>query len=182
MVKAKNNVKKVDDGTTRASIYMWKEGTDVYWWPDAATAHLPNDSSNLFIRNTTLTYVDLSGFDTSNVTNMNSMFGHCTALTTLDLSGWDNGNVTDMGGMFDNCGVLTTVYVSECWSTARISYSGNMFSSCSSSLTGGAETHWNSNNPTDKTYARIDDPSNNEPGYFTYKANILEEDTDNAYE
>ena len=108
------------------------------------------------------------------------MFFGCRALKTLDLSGFNTGKVNGMGSMFRGCSSLETVYVSERWSTARV-YSGYMFSSCSSSLTGGAETHWNESNPTDKTYARIDDPSNNEPGYFTYKANILEEDTDNAY-
>ena len=62
---------KVDDGTTRASIFVWKEGADAYWWSDAATAHLPDNSRDLFWDYTlSLVSVDLSGFDTSNVTNM----------------------------------------------------------------------------------------------------------------
>ena len=37
--------------------------------------------------------LDLSGFDTSDVTNMQGMFDLCGSLTTLDLSGFDTGNV-----------------------------------------------------------------------------------------
>ena len=45
--------------------------------------------------------LDLSGFDTSNVTNMNSMFADCH-VQDLDLSGFDTSKVTDMGHMFEN--------------------------------------------------------------------------------
>ena len=47
------------------------------------------------------------------------------------------------------------------------SYSDEMFSNCSK-LVGGAGTKYNTSNPTDKTYAHVDEgPSN--PGYFTFK-------------
>jgi hypothetical protein len=39
----------------------------------------------------------------------------------------------------------------------------------STKLVGGSGTVYNSSN-VDKTYARIDDPDNGNPGYFTYKA------------
>ena len=45
-----------------------------------------------------------------------------------------------------------------------------MFTNCGS-LVGGAGTTYNSS-ITDKTYARIDDPDNGKPGYFTLKTNI----------
>lgn len=46
--------------------------------------------------------LDLSGFDTGNVTNMKYMFGGCRA-DELDLSGFDTENVTDMSFMFCQC-------------------------------------------------------------------------------
>ena len=108
---------KVDDGTTRASIFVWKEGADAYWWSDAATAHLPDNSRDLFWDYTlSLVSVDLSGFDTSNVTNMSGMFYWCSNLTTLNLSGWDTGRVTDMNSMFDGCSSLTSLDLSG-WDT-----------------------------------------------------------------
>ena len=49
--------------------------------------------------------LDLSSFDTSNVTDMSYMFGSSEA-ETLDLSSFDTSNVTDMSYMFFNCTVL----------------------------------------------------------------------------
>ena len=40
--------------------------------------------------------IDLSGFDTSNVTDMCGMFCGCRSLISLDLSGFDTSNVTSM--------------------------------------------------------------------------------------
>ena len=46
--------------------------------------------------------VDVSLWDTSNVTNMNYMFGGC-AMFNCDLSKWNVSKVKDMHGMFDSC-------------------------------------------------------------------------------
>ena len=35
---------------------------------------------------------------------MSYMFSECSSLTTLDLSKFDTGNVTDMNSMFQKCG------------------------------------------------------------------------------
>ena len=52
------------------------------------------------------TTLDLSNFNTSNVTNMYNMFGYSKA-TTLDLSNFDTKNVTDMSYMFVNSQATT---------------------------------------------------------------------------
>ena len=52
------------------------------------------------------TSLDLSSFDTSNVTDMSGMFINCSA-TSLDLSSFDTSNVTNMSGMFINCSATT---------------------------------------------------------------------------
>ena len=64
-----------------------------------------------------LTSLDLSKFDTSNVTNMSNMFASCGSLTSLDLSGWDTSKVTDMGNMFRNCSALKTIRMTGCLQT-----------------------------------------------------------------
>ncbi len=56
-----------------------------------------------------LTSLDVSGWDTSAVTNMCLLFGGCSALTALDLSGWDTSAVTYMVDMFKGCSALTNV-------------------------------------------------------------------------
>lgn len=52
------------------------------------------------------TTLDLSSFDTSNVTNMSYMFFE-SAATTLDLSSFDTSNVIYMDAMFGNSKATT---------------------------------------------------------------------------
>lgn len=54
----------------------------------------------MFAYQVSLESVNLSSFDTSNVTRMDEMFNACTSLTTLDLSNFNTSNVTYMDGMF----------------------------------------------------------------------------------
>ena len=56
-----------------------------------------------------LTQIDLSNFDTSNITFMPDMFALCPNLTTIDLSGFDTSKVTNMSFMFYKCSNLTTI-------------------------------------------------------------------------
>lgn len=44
--------------------------------------------------------LDVSNWDTSNVTNMYASFRFCTSLKFLDVSNWDTSNVTGMASMF----------------------------------------------------------------------------------
>ena len=54
-----------------------------------------------------LTNLDLSNFNTQNVTNMSDMFYGCNSLTNLNLSNFNTQNVTNMSLMFSFCKSLT---------------------------------------------------------------------------
>ena len=60
-----------------------------------------------------LTEIDVSGFDTSNVTDMYEMFSGCSSLTKLDLSNFDTGKVTAIREMFKDCSRLTSLDLSS---------------------------------------------------------------------
>lgn len=61
------------------------------------------DIGSLFQQCSNLTSFILgNNFDTSNVTNMSSMFNSCTSLVSLDVSNFDTSNVTDMSYMFSS--------------------------------------------------------------------------------
>lgn len=62
------------------------------------------DMNSMFSGCGNLTELDVSRFNTSQVTDMNSMFSWCGNLTKLDVSGFDTSKVTDMNGMFKGCG------------------------------------------------------------------------------
>lgn len=57
--------------------------------------------------------IDLTGLDTSNVTDMYHMFDGCTSLTSLDLSSFDTSKAVRMDGMFDGCTSLRYVSLGE---------------------------------------------------------------------
>lgn len=97
------------------------------------------------------------------ITSMLYMFSDSKA-TTLDVSNFDTSNVTNMSNMFNGSTNLKTIYVSNKFNTDNVTSSTNMFNGCVS-LVGGSGTKYNSSK-IDKTYARIDGGTSN-PGYFT---------------
>ena len=88
------------------------------------------DMSNMFYSCSGLTSLDLTGFNTSAVTNMASMFSSCSGLTSLDLTGFDTSAVTNMGEMFRNCSGLTSLDLTG-FDTSAVTNMGNIFSGCS---------------------------------------------------
>ena len=47
--------------------------------------------------------LNLSNFNTNNVTNMSDMFSGCSSLKELNLSNFNTKNVIDMSRMFSEC-------------------------------------------------------------------------------
>lgn len=86
-------------------------------------------------------------------------------MTELDVSGFDTSNVTNMTYMFNGCSGLTAIYASGKFVTDKVEDSVNMFYGCAS-LVGDADTKYDENH-MDKEYAWIDAPGT--PGYFTLK-------------
>ena len=93
------------------------------------TANVTN-MSWMFYGCSGLTSLDLSHFDTQNVTNMGFMFCGCSSLTSLDVSGFKTDNVTKMGSMFFDCSGLTSLDVSS-FNTEKVTEMWQMFSDCS---------------------------------------------------
>lgn len=124
---------------------------------------------NIYPRQNTYRLGDIICWDTSNVKDMKYMFYNCNRLGYLNLSSWDTFNVANTESMFRDCYRMYTIYVSDKWNTDSITSSADsadMFSGCQY-LTGGWGTRFDSLYK-DKTYARIDDPQANRPGYLTY--------------
>lgn len=103
--------------------------------------------------------------DTSNATTMARMFLGCQKLTNLDLTGFKTGSVTNMDSMFYNCPMLTTILVSDRWSTENVAVGSNMFYG-NTKIVGGNGTIYSGRN-VGVEYACID--TSETPGYFTYK-------------
>ncbi|EAF5047589.1 BspA family leucine-rich repeat surface protein [Listeria monocytogenes] len=78
-----------------------------------------------------LSELDLSGLDTSAVTNIYGMFQHCSGLEELDLSNWDTSSATNMYSMFSSCRSLEKLDVSN-WDTSSVTNMQFMFENCDS--------------------------------------------------
>ena len=87
-----------------------------------------------------------NNFNTSNVTNMSSMFNDCSSLTSLNLSSFNTANVTNMAGMFYNCKSLINLDLSS-FNTSNVTNMYNMFSCCFS-LTSLDLSNFNTTNVT----------------------------------
>ena len=94
------------------------------------TANVTN-MSFMFYSCSSLTSLDVTHFNTANVTNMCYMFYICSSLTSLDVTHFNTANVTDMRGMFSSCSSLTSLDVTN-FNTAEVTNMNGMFSSCSS--------------------------------------------------
>jgi surface protein len=95
------------------------------------------------------------------------MFDGCKSLTSLDLSMFNTDNVTIMREMFRTCSALKTILCNEDWSKSKLlTSSDNMFDGCTS-LVGGNGTKYDANH-TNIAYARPDG-EDGKPGYFFKK-------------
>ena len=104
------------------------------------------NTSYMFYACNELTSIDLSGWNTSKVTNMDSMFGNCSSLTSLDVSHFNTSNVTNMWNMFLDCSSLTSLDVSH-FNTSNVINMQQMFRFCSS-LTSLDLSGWNTSKVT----------------------------------
>ena len=57
----------------------------------------------MFNECSSLKVLNLSNFNTNNVTNMSSMFAECSSIKVLNLSNFNTNNVTKMYNMFFKC-------------------------------------------------------------------------------
>ncbi len=64
---------------------------------------------NYMFSGTAVASLDLSGFNTDNVEEMNEMFYKCASLESLDLSSFNTSKVKKMGSMFDDCSSLKSI-------------------------------------------------------------------------
>lgn len=128
------------------SIIGVEDVEDVTIYSKNGKTYAPEDSSYIFM-NFKGNSINLSGFDTSNVTNMWTMFNSCFNLTELDLSNFDTSNVTDMNAMFDGCSNLTILDISS-FDTTNVKAMPVMFAGCSK-LTTLIVNHFDTSNVTD---------------------------------
>ncbi len=93
-----------EEDTTKYTLYINSDGKVL----------ANEDSSDLFFGFSNLQEIEhLEYLDTSNVTDMSKMFYDCTSLTTLDLSSFNTSNVTVSFYMFKDMSETAVVKVRD---------------------------------------------------------------------
>ena len=123
------NAVNIEDEESDYGIKFWLDSTDntVYYYTEAEKVYLNMDSNNMFYFLPDLISLDLSSFDTSQVTDMGYMFSELSMLADLNLSNFDTSKVTNMEGMFSEVSKLTNLDLSS-FDTSRVTNMGLMFS------------------------------------------------------
>lgn len=129
------------EGADSGELSYWKDAP-WYDYRDSITSAKIKDgvvaatTFRMFRDCSRLISVDLSGLDTSKVTEMgredtweSGMFSGCTRLAYLDLSSLDTSNVTSMGCMFEDCSSLTSLDLST-FDTSNVVDMNSMFAGC----------------------------------------------------
>ena len=131
------NAKNIEDEGSDYEIKLWLDPTDktAYYYAEPEKVYLNEDGSQMFHfdrsvypydKMNDILDVDLSNFDTSQVTTMNQMFNSMEKLTSLDLSNFDTSKVTNMYAMFSDMRSLTTLNLSS-FDTSKVTNMRSMF-------------------------------------------------------
>ena len=94
-----------------------------------------NNGEDLLYNCTSLTTLDTSKWNLSNLSNGSSMFDGCTSLQTLDTSKWNFSNLTNGSYMFYNCTSLQSIGDTSEWNLSNLTNGTAMFSNCTSLTT-----------------------------------------------
>lgn len=126
------------------------------------------DLSTAFYNDKAVEEIDMTGFDTSHITNMSNMFNGANHLKTIiGIEGWDVSKVTDMNHMFANCSALTSLNLSWGGNTKNVKNFAWMFANDNNLQTIDGIGEWNVSNATDIShmFACINLDSNSSTNY-----------------
>ena len=146
---------KFSTNNSEVECLAWLDGTAIKYYAAGYTnvgvkIPLNADSSNMFSLCHVLTSIDMSGFDTSNVTNMGHMFQYCSSLESLNLSSFNTGNVGNMISMFESCESLESLNLNN-FDTSNVNNMSLMFEGCES-LESLTLSNFNTGNVADMSY------------------------------
>ena len=139
---ASMNAVNIDDDESDYEIKLWLDPIDktAYYYTEPEKVYLNTDSSKMFLSEygeqkiKNILELDLSNFDTSQVTYMYGMFYGMSNLTTLNLFNFDTSKVADMRYMFAGMTNLTSLNLSN-FDTSQVMYMGGMFAGMSNLTT-----------------------------------------------
>lgn len=129
--------------TGQPTIYGWVNDNKIYFY--SAEEIIYFSQANYFFWNfKALTSLDLSNFNTDNVSSMSFMFANCPSLESIEgLSNFNTSHVADMSYMFYRCSRLEQIGDLSNWNVSKVTNMSSMFSSCYELQQIGDLSNWN---------------------------------------
>ena len=129
------NVLSAEDEDSDYEIKLWLDPADktAYYYAEPEKVYLNENSRYMFFHGwndnllANILDIDVSNFNTSNVTNMSHMFNSMHNLSSLNLSNFDTSNVKEMYNMFYDMFNLNTLNLSD-FNTSKVIDMRQMFS------------------------------------------------------
>ena len=112
-------------------------------------------------------YIDISGWDVSNVKDMSFMFYNCQQLKSIvDLSNWNISKVEDIRYMFYDCENLKSVGNLSRWDLHNVNNITYVFCYCEKLKSVGDLSKWDVSNVEDMRYMFNDSGITNIPNWY----------------
>lgn len=117
----------VSTNNSKVPVYMWFENGTIKLWSESEKIQAGTDLSYLCSKMRKLSNINgLKNQDTSNVTNMESVFEQCDNGIDLSLLKWDTSNVINMNQMFRYCDANHMEAIAN-WNTEKVTSMERMF-------------------------------------------------------
>ena len=116
----------IKQNITVTYLYNFKEeinDIELIWYNNIKSA------SCMFHGGESITEIDFTNFNTSEITDMNHMFRLCSSLTSINFKNFDTSQVTDINCMFASCSSLTSLDLSM-FNTSKVKLMHNLFNEC----------------------------------------------------
>lgn len=124
----------VSEPDSPGKIYLWQSPDDentIFWWTEANKVYLSRYGSSMFNGFSKLQNIDIFDVDISKTGSLASFFAY-TAIKTINLSSWNTSNVTNMANMFAGCSNLTTVTFGNNFDTSKVTNLSGFFDGATS--------------------------------------------------
>ena len=123
----------LEANTNGSGMFAYLDNVDTLDLTGLDTSNMTN-MSYMFYNSNSLKSVNLSNFNTSKLLYANNMFNGCTSLESLDLSNFNTSKVTNFSNMFRDCQKMKEINLSN-FDTSSATNFANLFLNCSSLTT-----------------------------------------------
>ena len=123
----------LEANTNGSGMFAYLDNVDTLDLTGLDTSNMTN-MSYMFYNSNSLKSVNLSNFNTSKLLYANNMFNGCTSLESLDLSNFNTSKVTNFSNMFRDCQKMKEINLSN-FDTSSATTFANLFYNCSSLTT-----------------------------------------------